>query len=115
MAPAESRDEVIQRALVLGYAVSPTQLARWHRAGLLPRPRQQALGRGRGTETLYPAGTALQVVAICQIKDEERRLERIAFRLWWEGFSVDLSVIQGQLAAAVQSFEQSIRQVRANG
>src|SRR5258707_10332904 len=99
MAPPESRDEVIQRALVVGYTVSPAQLARWHRAGLLPRPRQQALGRGRGTETFYPPGSALQVVAICQIKDEERRLERIAFRLWWEGFPVEMAVIREQLAA----------------
>lgn len=111
----ETRDEVIQRASALGYDVSAAQLARWHRAGLLPRPRQRALGRGRGTETVYPPDTSVQVVAICQVKDDERRLERVAFRLWWEGFAVDLGVIRGQLAEIMGPLEAEIRKAVAAG
>jgi hypothetical protein len=109
----ESREHVIAYASGLGYLVTPTQLVRWHRAGLLPRPSQRSLGRGRGTTTTYPPGTAAQVVALCQIKDDERRLDRIAFRLWWEGFNVDLAVIREQLQAVLLSIEADIQ--RADG
>jgi hypothetical protein len=97
----ESRDQVIGYAAEFGYDVSASQLARWHRAGLLPRPRQRPLGRGKGTETIYPPGASAQVVALCQIKDEERRLDQVAFRLWWDGFAIDPELIKAQLAAAI--------------
>ena len=101
----ESREQAITYASGLGYLVTAAQMARWHRAGLSPRPRQRALGQGRGTVSTCTAGTAAQVVAICQIKDDERRLDRIAFRLWWEGFAVQPSVIRGQLQAALLALE----------
>ena len=105
----ESREHVIAYASGLGYPVTPAQLARWHRAGLLPRPSQRPLGRGRGTMTTYPLGTAAQVVALCQIRDDERRLDRVAFRLWWAGFTVDLAVIREQLQAVVRTIEADLQ------
>jgi len=106
----ESREYVIAYASGLGHHVTPTQLVRWHRAGLLPRPSQRPLGRGRGTMTTYPLGTAAQVVALCQIRDDERRLDRVAFRLWWAGFTVDLAVIREQLQAALRSIEADLQE-----
>jgi hypothetical protein len=105
----ESREHVIAYASGLGYLVTPTQMVRWHRAGLLPRPSQRPLGRGRGTMTTYPLGTAAQVVALCQIRDDERRLDRVAFRLWWGGFTVDLAVIREQLQAVLWSIEADLQ------
>lgn len=105
----ESREHVIAYASGLGYPVTAAQLARWQRGGLLPRPSQRPLGRGRGTMTTYPAGTAAQVVALCQIRDDERRLDRVAFRLWWAGFTVDLAVIREQLRAVVRSIEADLQ------
>ncbi len=106
----ESRDQVIGYASSLGYIVSAAQLARWHRAGLLPRPRQRPLGRGRGTETVYPPGTSVQVVALCQIKAEEHRLDRVAFRLWWEGFTIEPDVIRNLLVAKMNRVDAELSQ-----
>lgn len=72
--------------------------------GFLASPAQPVIA-ARGRMTTYPPGTATQVVALCQIRDDERRLDRIAFRLWWEGFAVDLDVIRGQLQAALHAIE----------
>jgi hypothetical protein len=105
----ESREYVIGYASGLGHLVTPTQLVRWHRAGLLPRPSQRPLGRGRGTMTTYPPGTAAQVIALCQIRDDERRFDRIAFRLWWAGFTVDPAVVRKQLQAVLQSIEADLQ------
>jgi hypothetical protein len=106
----ECREDVIVYVAGLGYTVTQAQLVRWHRTGLLPRPSQRPLGRGRGTVTAYPPGTAAQVVALCQIRDGERRLGRIAFRLWWDGFAVDLAVIRAQLQAVGHSIEADLQQ-----
>jgi hypothetical protein len=106
--PPPSRDEVIGYASSLGYIVSGPQLARWHRAGLLPRPRQRPLGRGLGTQTIYPPGTSVQMVALCQIKAEEHRLDRVAFRLWGEGFTIEPDVIRSLLVAKMNRVDAEL-------
>jgi hypothetical protein len=113
--PPESRDDLIKLAASLGYAVTAAQLARWHRAGLLPRPSQRSLGRGRGTETVYPVGTSVQLVALCHMKDEERRLDRLAFGLWWDGFTVDLNVVRVLLKATAEPMEGKLREAATSG
>lgn len=111
----ESRDDLIKSAASLGYAITAAQLARWHRAGLLPRPNQRSLGRGRGTETVYPAGTSVQLVALCHMREGERRLDRLAFGLWWDGFTVDPDVIKDLLKASAGSMEEQLRKAVAGG
>ncbi|MDQ2745593.1 MAG: hypothetical protein M3Z66_25335, partial [Chloroflexota bacterium] len=71
------------------------QLARWHRKGLLPQPTQVSLGKGLGSQSVYPAGTRLQLEALCRIHftDGERRMPYVARRLWWEGFDVSLDAL----------------------
>jgi hypothetical protein len=110
---AEAGSDALAYAASLGYEVSVAQLARWRRAGLLPRPRQQSLGRGRGTASVYPAGTTAQLVALCQMRAEERRLDRLAFWLWWDGFAVDLAVIRDVLADDARTLDDEIRQARS--
>jgi hypothetical protein len=80
--------------------VSATQLTRWHRAGLLPRPRQQGLGRARGTQTLYPPGTGEQLLFLCSLRSHQRRLTLLAWKLWWAGYPVSLTVIRQWLQRA---------------
>lgn len=88
-----------------GFTVSEPQLARWHRAGLLPRPRQLSLGRGKGTATAYPPGTALQLLALCRIRHTEHSLARAGFRLWWEGYEVEADLILGPLQTSAAAID----------
>src|SRR5438105_15226652 len=80
----ESKDELLAAASNAGFEVSEAQLARWHRAGLLPRPQVRSLGRGKGTESLYPPGTRQRLIRVAQVHVEEHRLANAAWRLWWE-------------------------------
>ena len=89
----QTREQVLLALATAGFEVTGDQLARWHRAGLLPRPRQRSLGRGLGTVTVYPPGTVEQAMALCQIRTRHRSLSRAAFQLWWDGFAVDLSQV----------------------
>src|SRR5258708_33835896 len=85
----ETAWDLFKRVSAAGFGVSATQLSRWHREGLLPRPRQRSMGRGKGTQSVYPAGTCSQLLALCKIRNQTRLLGRVGWHLWWKGFPVD--------------------------
>jgi hypothetical protein len=92
----ETREELLSLAKAHGYDnVTDHKLARWRRAGVLPRPEQRSLGKGRGTQTIYPSGTGRQLLRLCEIHfdDKEKRLIYVGWRLWWEGFE-DASLVK---------------------
>ena len=88
--------------------ISHTQLVRWHRAGLLPRPKRRGLGRGKGTETYYPPGTWKQLEALLRAKREDRRLREIAWRMWLEGFPVE-EFIRSDFTSSAEAFMEDLR------
>src|SRR5260370_42014632 len=70
----ETAETLITSMQAHGFTVTRPELARWHRAGLLPRPERHSLGRGRGMISIYPHGTADQLLALCRINRSEKRL-----------------------------------------
>ncbi len=83
----EPVEDLLRQARESGFSVTRDQLHRWQQVGLLPAPRQRGLGPLRGTDVLYPPGSARQLVAICRHRGEKRRsLKHIAWALWWDGF-----------------------------
>jgi hypothetical protein len=86
-----SADDVIAYAKANGERVTKEQLARWHRAGLIPQPETRHRTGQRGTESTYPPSTAVQAVAASQVLARERNLGRAAFRLWWEGYPIGVA------------------------
>jgi hypothetical protein len=105
----EPRDGVLEAADAAGFEVTPQQLARWHRSGLLPRPVQRGQGRGRGTVTLYPGGTSRQLVALCRARSGTRDLVRVGFRMWWQGFDVDPGLVERVLRGTAVRLDERVR------
>jgi len=103
----ETTEEVLAAAVAAGYSVSRAQLVRWHRVGLLPRPSTTGLGQGRGTMTLYAAGTSRQLVALCEIRKRYRRLDDAGWLLWWQGYEVPDRLVTGYLQKAVSRYVDS--------
>src|SRR6266511_2593822 len=102
----KTREQLLAAATAAGLAVSQAQLARWHRAGLLPRPQVRPLGRGRGTVSLYPPGSGQRLVRVAQLHQRERRLTSVAWRLWWgDGGPVPVPARE-LLAQVAQRWEQ---------
>jgi len=111
--------EVIAEAAARGFTVTESQLVRWHREGLLPPigeaiPRR-FLGRGRGSETVYPPDTGSQVVALCQALAEKRKLSHAGWQLWWRGYTVAPSFVRDPLEDALKELEGFLAFVRGNG
>ena len=91
-------------------SISADQLERWRGKGLLPKVRQ--VGRGRatgGSEIRYPAGTARQALAIARHLARKRKLDRIGWELWIEGFQVDEAHWRAPLGNARKQFS-SVRE-----
>lgn len=84
----EAISALLARLAGAGLRASPRQIRRWHRAGLLPRPVQEHAKGKPGSETIYPADTGDQLLALCEIRRKIRRIRSVGWRLWWRGFCV---------------------------
>lgn len=102
----ETAEQVIAHAANAGFTVSRHQLERWQGNGLIPRPHQKGLGQGRGTQTLYPEGTAQHVLTLCHISEQHRSLERRGWELWWQGFSVEERYWRPMLQLVAEMFDR---------
>lgn len=80
----ETREKVLAEARAAGFALSASQLARRHRAGLIARPETRPLGRGRGSISVYPSGTGRRLIRILQLARGRESFENVAWRAWWE-------------------------------
>ncbi|WP_373490263.1 hypothetical protein [Parasphingorhabdus sp.] len=69
--------------------VSKDQLERWRLKGLLPKVNQVGRGRGAGSETRYPIGTANQAIAIIHLLSVKEKLSFVGWQLWMRGCNVD--------------------------
>ena len=99
----ESKEKLLE--LAKDYEITARQLARWHYEGLIPRPIQHSLGRGRGTQTLYPSGTSQQLLVLCELRKNKRMpLLDVAWKLWWNGYSVKMQVIRTFISNAIGDF-----------
>ncbi len=102
----ETREELLALAEAHGYDVNDHKLTRWRHEGLIPRPRQRSLGKGHGTQTIYPPGTGEQLLALCEIRTKERSLDRVAWHLWWAGYGVSAEPVRGFIASVVAEWDE---------
>lgn len=108
LSEGEAKENLLAVVKSRGYNVSSEQLTRWHRAGLLPRPKQILLGR-RGSKIIYPNGSAKQVVEICRIREKERRLAYVAWELWWNGLEVKLGTVLDFIQRSAKAADEDRR------
>jgi hypothetical protein len=100
---AISVEKLIEGARALGYRVTPAQLKRWRKLGLLPRPSRVSRGYGRGFRSVgYPAGAMAMLEALLVARKRARRsLERTAWIMWWDGWRVEAKMIRRILHSAL--------------
>lgn len=110
-----SQGDLLHYGAEHGFSVTKRQLVRWHQGGLLPRPMQRPMGRGKGTRTVYPPGTAEQLVALCEIQTTTRSLDRVGFMLWWRGYEVDHALVTRVLMGTAARIDAGLWLPRHSG
>lgn len=95
-----------------GREASPSQLKRWAARGLLPHPIQDHRPGTPGSTTRWPPGTLGRLGALLEHHEREHRLERLAFKLWWDGRAIEPAVIRPVLAALIDGAIEPVRAVR---
>jgi hypothetical protein len=106
-----TREDLLDLVEDRGYAVTEPQLARWHRAGLISRPKQRSLGRGHGTQTIYPLGTEEHLIRLCEIHLGEgvKRLPHVGWQLWWEGYAVSFDLVRAFLRHIATTVDEQLK------
>jgi hypothetical protein len=105
-------DDLIAAAATHNFTISRRQLAEWHRAGLLPTP-EQTYGDKAGSTSVYPTGTALRLLALCECRRRHpRSLDDIAWCLWWAGFDVPEGTIRRLLERGATMWRDQTGQLR---
>lgn len=92
--------------------VSKDQLERWRLNGLLPKVSQVGKGRGSGSETRYPIGTANQAIAIVQLLSIKEKLNFVGWQLWIRGFTVDERYWKSEIDDAIYQLKRTPAYVR---
>ena len=108
---AYSADAFAHMLSSAGLPTTKDQLRRWHRAGLLPQPRVVHLGRGKGTESWYPASAYAQAQAIHRALGLDRDFKAVGWQLWLWGFDVPDRYLRDVLANAAQSADEALAYV----
>lgn len=105
--------EVLEHAAQEQLDVTKSQVDRWVRRGLLPRPTTENLGGRRGKRSVYPAEMVEQVGALTEALTFDRRLDRAGFLIWWWGYEVDRKMVRDYLRTIAASWDQALMELRA--
>ncbi len=113
-----TRDDLLAFLKGQGFPVTPYQLLRWHDWGLLPQPRREGLGRGKGTVSYYRRGAALQARALARLLARRRSLHDAGWGLWMLGFPVTdwaRPYLLDELKHQKREFLRAARSLRGKG
>jgi DNA-binding transcriptional MerR regulator len=115
-APGWPADELLRRANAWserrGLApLTRSTLLAWRRAGLVPPPRFQSLGRGHGSAQYWSTRAYRRTLQICRLRGQglnSHSLQRLS--LWLGGADIDLAQVRLDLDRA---YREQIRHVHA--
>ncbi|HEU5380555.1 MAG TPA: hypothetical protein VFV38_34460 [Ktedonobacteraceae bacterium] len=97
------------------YELTASQLRRLHLEGVIERPIQDhPSGRG-GSETVYPPGTGIILLALCERRHKTRLFSTLAWQLWWDEYLVPLTTIRQQLRQTIETWTRLQRTLAKPG
>jgi hypothetical protein len=80
--------------------------------GLMPRPIQRHVAGRRGSVSSYPPEAVGQLASLLRLRSEERRLDELRFRLWWQGYWVEEAALRATLVGLAEKSISELRDLR---
>jgi len=115
--PQETARNVLEYLKFAGFELTRDQLVRLYQRRLIALPITGPGGPG-SPKTIYPPGTAERMLRIAQLKIGTKQLDELAWRLWWEGLSVEPGLIRDYLVKIASRWDERLGEIRkatANG
>ena len=115
--PQETARNVLEYLKFAGFELTRDQLVRLYQRRLISLPINGPGGPG-SPKTIYPSGTAERMLRIAQLKTGTKQLDELAWRLWWEGSSVEPGLIRDYLVKIASRWDERLGEIRrasANG
>jgi hypothetical protein len=109
--PQETARDVWDYLKFAGFELTRDQLVRLHQRHLINEPFLNPNG-WRDPKTTFPAGTAERMLRIAQLKSKTKHLDELAWRLWWEGSSVDPGLIREYVTKIAQRWDDRLNELR---
>jgi DNA-binding transcriptional MerR regulator len=107
-----STEDLISAASKEGVDVTAAQVARWHRSGLLPKPKRDYSTGQRGSVTRYPPGTLHTLLAICRVQTGRTPMGEVSWALWWNGDDRDLDDIRRHMEKVAKAIDALLAKIR---
>lgn len=92
--PARATKALVAELRAQGVPCSPRRLEDWKRVGLVPRGHRRSLGRGRGTEVVYPDDMAERCRQVATRMRRGRPWQMVAFSLFAGGVELPEETIR---------------------
>ncbi len=94
-----------------GLHLTRDQLVRIHERHVIDEPFLSP-NSWRDPRTTYAPGTAQRILRLAQIKVKSKHLDEMAWRLWWEGASVEPSYVRGYLMKMAKRWDERLSEFR---
>jgi hypothetical protein len=109
--PQETARDVWDYLKFAGLELTRDQLVRLHQRHLINEPFLNPNG-WRDPSTTFPTGTAERMLRIAQLKAKTKHLDELAWRLWWEGSSVNPGLIREYVTKVAQRWDDRLNELR---
>lgn len=99
----KTRDELVQWANHYEFTVTPEQIERWHKAGLLPAPIRISTEGKTGSSWVYPSYAQSNLFLILTSK-YRRSISALLLDVWLRSGHIDIKFIKKMLLLKVNKF-----------
>lgn len=89
--------ELLAYAAARNYDITPDVLERLYESGCLPRPIQRHVVGQPGSVAEYPPEAADQLLALCRLREHEKRYAYLCVRIWLEGYPVPFDALRSNM------------------
>lgn len=102
----ESSQDILKYLRFAGYDLTSDQLARLHRRRLISVHQPSRTSGSLAPN--YPGGTAERILRILQLRQNTKQLDELAWRLWWEGFTIEPDLVRAYLFRKASRWDEQL-------